>query len=205
MPEAADIARVLYSDLHGLSHGKYVAADELDHPTHYAVTVITQAIDGDMPPAPGYGADVGFPDMEARVDLATRRPGWEPDTDVVFADLYHTDGRELPIDVRRRAAPGLRAVDGAGAHTDGRLRDGAVPAGQGPVRGPGGVERAVAPRLRHGDGVRSLRASTRDLRDLPPLRHPGRGRERRVPPGQMEVALHYRDAESASDGRAAVP
>ena len=75
MPEAAEIARVFYSDLHGLSHGKYVAGDELDHPTHYAVTVLTQTLDGDMPPAPGYGADVGFPDMEARADLATRRPG----------------------------------------------------------------------------------------------------------------------------------
>ena len=101
MPDAAEFARVFYSDVHGLSHGKYVAADDLDHPTHYAVTVLTQAIDGDMPPAPGYGADVGFPDMAARADMATRRPGWEPNTDVVFADLFHTDGRELAIDVRR--------------------------------------------------------------------------------------------------------
>ena len=91
VPEVADIVCAFYSDVHGLSHGKYVVADDIDHPTHYAVTVLTQTIDGDMLPAPGYGADVGFPTWKPG-PTKPRRPGWEPDTDVVFADLYHTDG-----------------------------------------------------------------------------------------------------------------
>ena len=199
MPEAADIARVLYSDLHGLSHGKYVAADELDHPTHYAVTVLTQAIDGDMPPAPGYGADVGFPDMEARADLATRRPGWEPDTDVVFADLYHTDGRELPIDVRRVlrlvcerwTVRGLTPMAGfemelyllAKDPSEG-LEALSVPShrvyGTGMAFDPSGLGREIFETCRR-CGI------------------PVEGVNGEFHPGQMEVALHYRDAKSASD------
>ena len=199
MPEGADIARVFYSDVHGLSHGKYVAADDLDHPTHYAVTVLTMAIDGDMPPAPGYGADVGFPDMEARADLATRRPGWEPDTDVVFADLYHTDGRELPIDVRRA----LRIV--CERWTDRDLTpmagfemelyllakdpsEGLEPLpvpwhrvyGTGPSFDPTGLGRQIFETCRR-CGI------------------PVEGVNGEFHPAQMEVALHYRDALTAAD------
>ena len=194
MPEAADIARVFYSDVHGLSHGKYVAADDLDHPTHYAVTVLTQAIDGDMPPAPGYGADVGFPDMEARADLATRRPGWEPGTDVVFADLYHTDGRELPIDVRRAlrltcqrwTERGLTPMAGFEMELYLLAKDpseGLEPLpvpwhrvyGTGPSFDPSGLGREIFETCRR-CGI------------------PVEGVNGEFHPGQMEVALHYRDA-----------
>jgi len=199
VPEAAEIARVFYSDLHGLSHGKYVAADELDHPTHYAVTVLTQTLDGDMPPAPGYGADVGFPDMEARADLATRRPGWEPDTDVVFADLFHTDGRELPIDVRR--ALRLTAdrwvqrnlIPMAGFEMELYLlakdpSDGfealGVPwhrvYGTGPSFDPTGLGREIFETCRR-CGI------------------PVEGVNGEFHPAQMEVALRYRDAPTAAD------
>ena len=199
MPEAADIARVFYSDVHGLSHGKYVAADDLDHPTHYAVTVLTQAIDGDMPPAPGYGADVGFPDMEARADLATRRPGWEPGTDVVFADLYHTDGRELPIDVRRAlrltcqrwTERGLTPMAGFEMELYLLAKDpseGLEPLpvpwhrvyGTGPSFDPSGLGREIFETCRR-CGI------------------PVEGVNGEFHPGQMEVALHYRDALTAAD------
>jgi glutamine synthetase len=199
VPEAADIARVLFSDLHGLTHGKYVAADDLDHPTHYAVTVLTQAIDGDMPPAPGYGADVGFPDMEGRADLATRRPGWEPDTDVVFADLFHTDGRELPIDVRRALrlvcqrwmARGLTPMAGFEMELYLLAKDPGeglevlgVPAhrvyGTGTGFDPTGIGREIFETCRR-CGI------------------PVQGVNGEFHPGQMEVALHYRDAMAAAD------
>ncbi len=199
MPEAADIARVFYSDVHGLSHGKYVAADDLDHPTHYAVTVLTQAIDGDMPPAPGYGADVGFPDMEARADLATRRPGWEPDTDVVFADLFHTDGRELPIDVRRALRlicprwtdRGLTPMAGFEMELYLLAKDpseGFEPLpvpwhrvyGTGPSFDPSGLGREIFETCRR-CGI------------------PVEGVNGEFHPAQMEVALHYRDALTAAD------
>ena len=199
MPEAADIARVFYSDVHGLSHGKYVAADDLDHPTHYAVTVLTQAIDGDMPPAPGYGADVGFPDMEGRADLATRRPGWEPNTDVVFADLYHTDGRELPIDVRRALRltcqrwtdRGLTPMAGFEMELYLLAKDpseGLEPLpvpwhrvyGTGPSFDPTGLGREIFETCRR-CGI------------------PVEGVNGEFHPAQMEVALHYRDALTAAD------
>jgi glutamine synthetase len=176
-----------------------VAADDLDHPTHYAVTVLTQAIDGDMPPAPGYGADVGFPDMEGRADLATRRPGWEPNTDVVFADLFHTDGRELPIDVRRALRltcqrwtdRGLTPMAGfemelyllAQDPSEG-LEPLPVPwhrvYGTGPSFDPTGLGREIFETCRR-CGI------------------PVEGVNGEFHPAQMEVALHYRDALTAAD------
>ena len=199
VPEAAEIARVFYSDLHGLSHGKYVAGDDLAHPTHYAVTVLTQTLDGDMPPAPGYGADVGFPDMEARADLATRRPGWEPDTDVVFADLFHTDGRELPIDVRRAlrltadrwVQRGLTPMAGFEMELYLLAKDPSegfealgVPwhrvYGTGPSFDPTGLGREIFETCRR-CGI------------------PVEGVNGEFHPAQMEVALRYRDAVTAAD------
>jgi glutamine synthetase len=176
-----------------------VAADDLDHPTHYAVTVLTMAIDGDMPPAPGYGADVGFPDMEARADLATRRPGWEPETDVVFADLYHTDGRELPIDVRRALRLACRRwterdlTPMAGFEMELYLlakdpSEGLEPLavpwhrvyGTGPSFDPTGLGREIFETCRR-CGI------------------PVEGVNGEFHPAQMEVALHYRDALTAAD------
>ena len=86
--------RVLFSDLHGNSHGKYLDSAKLDHPTHYAITVLTQGLNLDMVEAPGFGADVGYPDMEGRVDMRTRRLGWEPGIDIALVDLWRTDNHE---------------------------------------------------------------------------------------------------------------
>jgi glutamine synthetase len=199
VPEAAEIARVFYSDLHGLSHGKYVAADELDHPTHYAVTVLTQTIDGEMPPAPGYGADVGFPDMEARADLATRRPGWEPGTDVVFADLFHTDGRELPIDVRRalRLVCGRWAQRGytpmAGFEMELYLLEQDPSQGFAPLSVPWHRVYGTGPSFDPTGLGREMFETCRRCGI------PVEGVNGEFHPGQMEVALRYRDAMSAAD------
>jgi glutamine synthetase len=102
--------RVLFSDLHGNSHGKYVDSAKLDRPTHYAITVLTQGLNLDMVEALGFGADVGYPDMEGRVDMRTRRPGWESGIDIALADLWRTDNHQ-PVALDPRWALS-RQVDG---------------------------------------------------------------------------------------------
>jgi glutamine synthetase len=52
---------------------------------------------------------VGFPDLGAVPLATTRRPGWEPDTDVAICELLGADGKPLPLCPRGALA---RAVDG---------------------------------------------------------------------------------------------
>ncbi len=79
--------RVMWCDLNGLSHGRYVPERRLHDHGHHAVTTLTMSVWRDILQVDGYGADIGFGDL-ATVPLPdTRRPGWEVDTDVVIADL----------------------------------------------------------------------------------------------------------------------
>lgn len=113
MADDVERIRVLWSDLHGLAHGKYVPRDRVDHPTHYALTALCLGLDRDIIPIEGYAADVGFPDMAAVVDVDTVRPGWEPGTSVAMADLEHPDGRPVELDGRlalRRAIDAWKAM-----------------------------------------------------------------------------------------------
>lgn len=93
--------RTMWSDLNGLTHGRYVPADRIDHPTHHAVTTLAMSPDGEILPITGYAADVGFADLTATPVLDSRRPGWEPDTDVVVCELSF--GHE-PLAICPRAA-----------------------------------------------------------------------------------------------------
>ena len=105
--------RTLWSDLNGLTHGRYIPSHRFDHATHHAVTTLVMSPEGEILPLTGYAADVGFPDLSA-VPLATsRRPGWEPDTDVAVCELLGQDGEPLPICPRgalARAVEGWRAL-----------------------------------------------------------------------------------------------
>src|SRR5215203_5831776 len=101
--------RTLWTDLNGLTHGRYIPASRFDHPTHHAVTTLAMSPEGEILPLTGYAADVGFPDLSAVPLAATRRPGWEPDTDVAVCELRGADGRPLPLCPRGALA---RAVDG---------------------------------------------------------------------------------------------
>jgi glutamine synthetase len=99
--------RVLFSDLLGLSHGKVVPSDRADDPTHYAMTVMVQGLDLEFVELPGYAAESGYPDMEARVVPGTERPGWRTRAGpgaretVAIAELSHTDGRPFGLDGRQ--------------------------------------------------------------------------------------------------------
>ncbi len=77
----------MWSDLNGLSHGRYVPARRLHEHGHHAVTTLCMNINREILPVTGYGADVGFADLATVPLVETLRPGWEVDTDVVMADL----------------------------------------------------------------------------------------------------------------------
>jgi glutamine synthetase len=202
MSENPAMTRVLFPDIHGMSHGKYVAAGHLEHPTHYAITVLAQGIDLTIMEAPGYGADLGFPDMEARADLRTRRSGWEPGVDVVIADLWRTDRDErvgldprwaLQRQIDRWTARGLTPLAGfemecyllAEPYTgQGRVRIIDVPAHRVYAAGPGCDPTGL--------GLEIFRAC-----QAAGIETDGYNGE--FHPGQIELATHYRDALGAAD------
>ena len=89
--------RVLFCDHLNLARGKYLprSVAESGSARHcvgvYAVDYQRALLD-----APGSGMREGLPDMEAVFDLARVRPGWEPGTGVVVADLER-EGRPLGL------------------------------------------------------------------------------------------------------------
>ncbi len=99
MPEPQ--TRLLFTDVLGLSHGKTVPSSRAKHPTHYALTVMLQGLDREFIELDGYSTDVGFPDMEARLDEPTLRPSWSRGS-VAMTNLHFSDGRPLPLCVRTR-------------------------------------------------------------------------------------------------------
>jgi glutamine synthetase len=101
--------RTMWSDLNGLTHGRYIPSGKFDHATHHAVTTISMSPEGEILPIAGYAADVGFPDLSAVPVADTRRPGWEPDTDVAICELRYVDDEPLALCPRAALA---RAVDG---------------------------------------------------------------------------------------------
>ncbi len=92
---------VVFPDLLGLLHGKTVPSHRVDHPTHYAITVMVQGLDLEFLDTDTYSASAGFPDMEARLDPETVRP-WIGDRRIGLAHLHRADGRDLPLDSRRQ-------------------------------------------------------------------------------------------------------
>ena len=102
----------MWSDLNGLSHGRYVPERRLGEHGHHAVTTLTMGIDRDILPVDGYSGDVGFPDLSTVPLLHTRRPGWEVDTDVVIADLEfdHAPLALAPRTALQRAVEAWRAL-----------------------------------------------------------------------------------------------
>ena len=99
--------RVMWSDLNGLAHGRYIPERRIGEHGHHAVTTLVMSVTGEILPVTGFAADVGYPDLTTVPLVESRRPGWEPDTDVAVADL-EMDGQ--PLEIAPRAAL-CRAVD----------------------------------------------------------------------------------------------
>jgi glutamine synthetase len=92
--------RLLWSDLLGLERGKYLYGKkaEAGH-ANFALTTFATTHDRTILPIPGLAYDVGLPDMQAQLDAASLRPGWEKDTLVGVADLFR-NGQPLALDPR---------------------------------------------------------------------------------------------------------
>ena len=92
--------RLLWSDLHGIERGKYLYGDWSDRGrANFCLATLPLTFDREILPIPGLAFDVGLPDMEARLDRSSLRPGWEPNTVVGVGDLFH-GGEPLAIDPR---------------------------------------------------------------------------------------------------------
>jgi glutamine synthetase len=93
--------RLLWSDLHGLERGKYLYGDWTERgKANFCLATFPLTFDREILPIPGLAFDVGLPDLEATLDPASVRPGWEPNTVVGVGDLSH--GHEpLALDPRQ--------------------------------------------------------------------------------------------------------
>jgi glutamine synthetase len=94
--------RVLWPDHLGLARGKYVPASLADHGVRHCTGTWALGYDRAMTPeTPGSHWNEGLPDFDATYDMDDIRPGWEPGTRVVVADLMRLDE---PFEVAPRHA-----------------------------------------------------------------------------------------------------
>ena len=94
--------RVLWPDHLGLARGKYVPADLADRGVRHCTGLWALGYDRVMiPETPGSNWSEGLPDLDAIYPLSDIRPGWEPGTKVVVADLMRLG---QPVDVAPRHA-----------------------------------------------------------------------------------------------------
>ncbi len=103
-----DRYRVLWADHLGLARGKYLPARVAGGGTSFCVGTYQLGYDREIYDVPCGMDSTGFPDIDAIYDLADARPGWEPGTGVVVADLTN-DGELFPTSARtalRRAVEG---------------------------------------------------------------------------------------------------
>jgi len=85
--------RVLWPDHLGLARGKYVPAKLAANGVRHCTGTWALGYDRQMTPeTPGSHWNEGLPDFDATYDLADIRPGWEPGTRVVVADLSDHEG-----------------------------------------------------------------------------------------------------------------
>lgn len=107
--------RVIWPDQFGLARGKYLPAAAAKRGTSFSTAVFMQGYDQNL-----YNVEVGarpdgLPDISAQCSLAEARPGWEPETGIVVADLFY--GQEpYPI------APRLALKDAISMWNDQNVR-----------------------------------------------------------------------------------
>ena len=92
--------RLLWSDLHGIERGKYLYGDWSERgKANFCLATFPLTFDREILNIPRMAFDVGLPDLEARLDPSSLRPGWEPDTVVGIGDLFHR-GAPVWVDPR---------------------------------------------------------------------------------------------------------
>lgn len=190
----------MWSDLNGLSHGRYIPERRMGEHGHHAVTTLTMSTNREILDVEGYSADVGFPDLSTVPLAETRRPGWEVDTDVAIADLeFHHRPLELgPRNALRAAVEAWRELGyepqlGFEMEFYVLQADESAPGGFGPLRIP-------SHRV-YGVGTGGDRTGlTFDFFDA--AEHSGldlEGIMAEFSPGQMEINMKYGPALDAAD------
>jgi glutamine synthetase len=91
--------RVLFPDHLGLARGKYLPAANPATSSNHCIGIFALTFDRVMVPAPETRMLEGLPDCQATFSRDQVRPGWEPDTGVVIADLSFR-GEPLAISPR---------------------------------------------------------------------------------------------------------
>jgi glutamine synthetase len=90
--------RLLFSDHLNLARGKYLPASKIgDGSSRFCQGVFAIGYDKDLLAAPGSRMREGLPDMVAVYRAADIRQGWEPETQVVVADLADGGGAALGL------------------------------------------------------------------------------------------------------------
>lgn len=195
----ADRVRVLWPDHLGLPRGKYVPAHLADHGVRHCKGTWALGYDRVMTPhTTGSGWEQGLPDMEARFDAQDMRPGWEPHTRVVVADLT-SEGEPVAVSPRGalRRAVGDWAAMGLTANTGIELEAYLMePDGEGgfrPIDTPGafvyGTGTAVDPAGVIDEIWRTADESALQLESV----------NSEYDNGQFELTLRYADALRAAD------
>jgi len=190
----------MWSDLNGLSHGRYIPRTKLVEHGHHAVTTLTMAINGDILPVDGYGPDVGYADMSTVPVEESVRGGWEVDTDVAIADLEY-NGQPMALSPRVALKHAVAAWRSLGYDPQLGFEmefyvmqpDGDAPGGFGPLRLPS--HRVYGVGL-GGDNT-GLMFDLYDAAEQCELDLEGVLGE--FHPGQMEVNLRYGPALDAAD------
>ncbi len=102
--------RVLWPDHLGLARGKYLPARSASGGTSFSIGVFLQSYDRVLYDVSSGIDSVGLPDLDAVYDLERARPGWEPGTGIVIADLVLDDEpfETSPRQVLRRAIEAWR-------------------------------------------------------------------------------------------------
>lgn len=113
MSDSLDRVRILWPDHLGLARGKYVPSALAARGAHHCTGTWALGYDRGMTPeTPGSRWAEGLPDMHAVYSLEDARPGWEPGTRVVVADL-EADGELVGVAPRtalRKAVADWRAL-----------------------------------------------------------------------------------------------
>jgi glutamine synthetase len=92
--------RLLWSDLHGIERGKYLYGDWTDKgKANFCLATFPLTFDREILNIPRMSFDVGLPDLEAKLDSSSLRTGWEDNTVVGIADLFHR-GEPVWVDPR---------------------------------------------------------------------------------------------------------
>jgi glutamine synthetase len=95
---ATERLRLLFCDHLNLARGKYLPASKIgDGSSRFAQATFALTYGKDLIPAPGTKMLQGMPDMDAVYRASDVRPGWEPSTSVVIADLFESEGDALPM------------------------------------------------------------------------------------------------------------